>query len=93
MKIFEGFNLAIWSSTAKPPNFNHACSQFLYYSVVFVYMLQESFEQAVPYFTHAIEIYEVHLGRDDPTVETAITNKELALSKLQSQSNVVAESS
>ena len=54
--------------------------------------LQENFEQAVPYFTHAIEIYEVHLGRDDPTVETAITNKELALSKLQSQSEVVADS-
>ena len=47
--------------------------------------MQENFEQAVPYFIHAIEIYEVHLGRDDPTVETAIKNKELALSKLQSQ--------
>lgn len=46
--------------------------------------LQGNFEQAVPYFTHAIEIYEVHLGRSDPTVETAIKNKELAVSKLQS---------
>ena len=47
--------------------------------------VQENFEQAVPYFTHAIEIYEIHLGHSDPTVETAIKNKELALSKLQSQ--------
>ena len=39
----------------------------------------------MPYFTHAIEIYEIHLGRSDPTVETAIKNKELALSKLQTQ--------
>ena len=49
--------------------------------------MQENFEQAVPYFTHAIEIYEVHLGRSDPTVETAIKNKELALSKLQSETD------
>lgn len=53
---------------------------------------QENYEQAVPYFDHAIEIYELHLGRDDPTVETAITNKELALSKLQSRSESVSES-
>lgn len=50
----------------------------------FYFNVQGDFEQAVPYFTHAIEIYEVHLGRSDPTVETAIKNKELAVSKLQS---------
>ena len=52
---------------------------------------QEKFEQAVPYFTHAIEIYEIHLGRDDPTVETAVTNMELALGKLQSQAETESE--
>lgn len=53
---------------------------------------QENYEQAVPYFDHAIEIYELHLGHDDPTVETAITNKELAISKLQSRSEIASES-
>ena len=53
----------------------------------FYFNVQGNFEQAVPYFTHAIEIYEVHLGRSDPTVETAIKNKELAVSKLQSQTD------
>ena len=57
-------------------------------ATIFFYLnVQENFEQAVPYFTHAIEIYEVHLGRSDPTVETAIKNKELALSKLQSETD------